>query len=110
MAKLSRFEDLACWQEARELALKIYKVIKKETFKRDFQPINQIRGAAISVMANIAEGFTRQSDKEFVHFLFIAMASAAEVMSHLYIVLWIRSISPEMNLMISISGLKGRQK
>ncbi len=84
MAKLKKFEDLACWREARELALRIYEVTKGESFKRDFQLINQIRGAAISIMANIAEGFTRQSDREFIHFLFIAMASAAEVTSHLY--------------------------
>ncbi len=87
MAKISKFEDLDCWQEARKLALKIYEASKKEAFKKDFQLVKQIRGSSVSIMANIAEGFTRQSDKEFIHFLFIALASAAEVMSHLYIAL-----------------------
>jgi four helix bundle protein len=87
MAKISKFEDLDCWQEARKLTLKIYEATKKEAFKKDFQLVKQIRGSSVSIMANIAEGFTRQSDKEFIHFLFIAMASAAEVMSHLYVAL-----------------------
>src|SRR5208283_2937229 len=54
-------------------------------FKKDFGLVRQIQRAATSVMANIAEGFVRKSDKEFVQFLFVAMSSAAEVQSHLYI-------------------------
>ena len=49
--------------------------------------VNQIQGAAVSSMSNIAEGFARQSNKEFVHFLFITKSSAAEVQSQLYVVL-----------------------
>ncbi len=84
--KLSRFEDLHCWQEARALTRMLYQVIGENGhFRRDIRLTGQLQGAAGSIMANIAEGLTRRSDKEFVQFLYTAMASAAEVQSHLYI-------------------------
>ena len=85
--KISRFEDLDCWQEARNLVRKIYEVTKVVEFRKDMRLTSQIQSAATSCMANIAEGFERRSDKEFVQFLYIAMASAAEVKSHLYVAL-----------------------
>jgi four helix bundle protein len=83
--KLTRFEDLECWQEARHLVRKVYAATNDGAFKKDLRLSGQIQAAAASAMANIAEGFIRHSDKEFMQFLFIAMASAAEVQSHLYI-------------------------
>ena len=84
--KLSRFEDLDCWKEARQLTRQIYEAIgRNQTWQKDLRLCWQIQGAAVSVMANVAEGFIRHSDKEFVQFLFVAMASAAEVQSHLYV-------------------------
>jgi four helix bundle protein len=84
--KLTRFEDLDCWKEARQLTRVIYEAIgQNTTWQRDIRLCGQIQATAGSVMANIAEGFVRHSDKEFVQFLFIAMSSAAEVQSHLYI-------------------------
>lgn len=83
--KLTRFEDLDCWQEARKLVNMVYSATKSSAFKKDLRLYGQIQAAAGSVMANIAEGFVRRSDKEFTQFLFIAMSSAAEVQSHLYI-------------------------
>ena len=83
--KLTRFEDLECWQEARTLVRKVYAATSDGAFKKDLRLSGQIQAAAASVMANIAEGFIWHSDKEFTHFLFIAMSSAAEVQSHLYI-------------------------
>ena len=86
--KITRFEDIEAWKEARELVKLIYQVIKNnENFKRDFRLINQIQSAAVSAMANIAEGFARRGNKEFVQFLFISKSSAAEVQSHLYVAL-----------------------
>ncbi len=86
--KIQRFEDLECWQQARVLVNMVYDTIKASlSFQKDFRLVNQITGAAISSMANIAEGFIRRSDKEFIQFLFIAMSSAAEVQSHLYVAL-----------------------
>lgn len=85
--KISRFEDLDCWQESRILVRKIYEVTKDGHFKKDMRLTSQIQAAATSCMANIAEGFTRRSDKEFIQFLYIAMSSTAEVQSHLYVAL-----------------------
>jgi four helix bundle protein len=85
--KISSFEDLDCWQEARILVRKIYEVSKVGDFKKDLRLTGQIQGAATSSMANIAEGFIRRSHKEFIQFLYIAMSSSAEVKSHLYVAL-----------------------
>jgi|Deesub1362B_J571_1020462.scaffolds.fasta_scaffold03754_2 four helix bundle protein len=85
--KLTRFEDLDCWQQARHLTRIVYEATKDSTFAKDLRLSGQIQAAATSVMANIAEGFIRRSDKEFIQFLFIAMSSAAEVQSHLYVAL-----------------------
>ena len=84
--RLTRFEDLDCWKEARQLTRQVYEAIEQNSaWKRDVRLCSQIQSAAGSVMANIAEGFVRRSSKEFVQFLFIAMSSSAEVRSHLYI-------------------------
>jgi len=84
--KIVRFEDLDCWQEARQLTRQVYEAINQNpSWKRDLRLCGQIQSAAGSVMANIAEGFVRRSNKEFIQFLFIDMSSSAEVQSHLYI-------------------------
>ena len=83
--KIQRFEDLEAWQIARELTNQIYTITKKECVRRDYGFVDQIRRAAISIMNNIAEGFERGSNKDFVKFLFIARGSAGEVRSMLYI-------------------------
>ena len=84
--KITRFEDIEAWQEARKLVKMLHQiVIKNQKFKRDFRLVNQIQDAADSSMSNIAEGFARRGNKEFVQFLFISKSSAAEVQSHLYV-------------------------
>ncbi len=85
--KIERFEDIQGWQEARVLTKKIYELTNKSSFKRDRELCNQIQGASVSVMVNIAEGFDRQSKKEFIKFLYYASGSASEVQSHLYVAL-----------------------
>jgi four helix bundle protein len=85
--KLTRFEDLECWQESRKLVNLVYAATKDGPFRKDLRLSGQIQAAATSSMANIAEGFIRRSDKEFIQFLFVAMSSAAEVQSHLYVAL-----------------------
>ena len=85
--KLTRFEELECWQEARKLVNKVYTATRDNEFKKDLRLSGQIQAASTSIMANIAEGFIRRSNKEFNQFLFIAMSSAAEVQSYLYIAL-----------------------
>lgn len=84
--KIERFEDINAWQEARELVKLVYSAIESnQSFAKDFRLANQIQAAAVSSMANIAEGFSRQSRKEFIQFLFIAKGSAAEIQSHIYV-------------------------
>ncbi|HOE18515.1 MAG TPA: four helix bundle protein [Syntrophorhabdaceae bacterium] len=83
--KLTRFEEIEAWQEARIIVNRVYSVCGVNGFRKDYSLSDQIKRAAVSIMANIAEGFIRRSDKEFIQFLFIAMASCAEVQSHLYV-------------------------
>lgn len=85
MGKIERFEDLVAWQKARQLAAAIYKVTRQGGFAKDFGLAGQIQRAAVSIMANIAEGFERGGRGEFHQFLSMAKASCAEVRSHLYI-------------------------
>jgi four helix bundle protein len=80
-----RFEDLIFWQRARELTKLIYTYAQKGEFKKDFGLKEQIQRSSVSVMSNIAEGFGRGSNKEFVQFLFIAKGSLAEVQAQLYL-------------------------
>ena len=84
MAKAERFEDLRVWQAARDVVNAIYKISSNGAFMRDYALRDQICRAAISIPSNIAEGFSRHSNKEFIQFLFIAKGSAAEVQSQLY--------------------------
>ena len=83
MASVKDFEELAIFQKARELSQGIYPVTNKDGFKSDFRFVQQIRAAAGSIMDNIAEGFERGGNKEFLNFLYIAKGSCGEVRSQL---------------------------
>lgn len=87
MGKFNSFEDINSWQKARHLNKKIYLVTDDENFKRDYDLARQIRRASVLISSNNAEGFERNTDKEFIHFLYIAKASAGEVRSQLYLAL-----------------------
>lgn len=84
MATIKHFEDLEIWQKARELNKLVFKITCKEKFSKDFSIKDQIKRAAGSVMDNIAEGFERDGNKEFVNFLTISKGSCGEVRSQLY--------------------------
>ena len=86
--KITRFEDIQAWQEARKLVKMVYSLINKSPkFRKDFRLTNQVQDAAVSTMSNIPEGFARRSNREFIQFLFISKSSAAEVQSQLYVAL-----------------------
>jgi len=85
MAKIERFEDLISWQKARELNRLLYQVSRNGNFAKDFGLRDQIRRASVSVMSNIAEGFERGGDKEFLQFLSNAKGSCGEVRCQLYV-------------------------
>ena len=82
--KATCFEDLVIWQEARDLSKDIYSISRLPEFSKDYRFIGQITSAAGSIMDNIAEGFERDGNKEFLQFLSIAKGSCGEVRSQLY--------------------------
>lgn len=84
MATIQKFEDLICWQKARELANFVFDITDRPSFK-DFDLKRQIRRAAISPMSNIAEGFDRGTRSEFIDALFIAKGEVGEVRGQLYL-------------------------
>jgi four helix bundle protein len=85
MTGIQRFEDIEAWKGTRTLTKKIYEITGRPRFSRDFALRDQMRRAAVSVVSNIAEGFSRQTDQEFVQFLYIAKGSMSEVQSQLYV-------------------------
>ena len=84
MAGVHRFEDLRAWQAARILSKEIFRLCRSTDLRRDYSLRDQICRAATSVMANIAEGFSRKSRPDFARFLDIARGSISEVQSLLY--------------------------
>ncbi len=84
MATLNSFEDLKVWQKARVLCKEVFKIMNEEPFSKDYRLKNQINGSSGSIMDNIAEGFGRQGNNEFLNFLTISNGSALEVKSQLY--------------------------
>ena len=79
-----KFEEIEAWKLARELAREIYQLTRTVDFSKDWGLKDQIQRAAVSIGSNIAEGFGRRGNKEFVKFLWIAKGSAGEVVSQLY--------------------------
>lgn len=94
--KIEKFEDIKAWQEARLLVRYIFDVINiNKTLQREFRFKDQLTSSAVSIMANIAEGFSRRSNREFAQFLFISKGSVAELQSHLYVALDQKFISKD---------------
>ena len=83
--QVKNFEDLEIWKAARTLTQGIYQLTKDPKFSKDFALRDQIRRAAVSIMSNIAEGFERAGNQEFLQFLYVAKASCGEVRSQLYV-------------------------
>lgn len=83
--RIDSFEQLVVWQESQNLAVQIYSISK--TFPKDelFALTNQLRRAASSISANIAEGFGRQTNKDKLHFYSMAYGSLLEVKNFLYL-------------------------
>ena len=85
MASIEKFEDIEAWQKARELTREIYRVTNRGAFAKDFGLRDQIRRASVSIMSNIAEGFGRGGNREFIQFLSMAKGSVSEVQTQLYV-------------------------
>ena len=87
MTQKKGFEELIAWQKARDLVRNIHEVTNTGLFSRNRSLRDQICRASVSTMSNIAEGFEREGDKEFVQFLSQAKASCGEVRSQLFVAL-----------------------
>ena len=83
MGKVKTFEELVIFQLARNLCKEIYTITKSVEFQKDIRFVRQIRASAGSVMDNIAEGYEREGNKEFINFLYIAKGSCGEVRSQI---------------------------
>jgi four helix bundle protein len=92
---VKRFEELEVWVEAKNFSVSIYKLSDIDSFKKDFSLRDQIRRASVSIVSNIAEGFERNGNKEFIQFLSYAKGSAGEVRAQLYILKELNYISNE---------------
>lgn len=84
MATITRFEDIEAWQLGRELKRSVYAASKLGEFAKDYALKDQIRRAAMSITANIAEGFERDGNREFIQFLSTSKGSCGELQDHLY--------------------------
>jgi four helix bundle protein len=82
--KVTRFEDLVIWQDARSLCKLIFDISQKGSFSKDFKLRDQIRTSSGSIMDNTAEGFERDGNREFIQFLSFAKGSCGECRSQSY--------------------------
>jgi four helix bundle protein len=105
--KYSRFEELPVWKDAIELAVQIYDLTSRPTFKSRYSLRDQLERAAVSVSNNIAEGFERGTTQELLTFLYIARGSGGEVRSMLCLVEYLAGFE---NLKFEISNLKLRSE
>jgi four helix bundle protein len=107
MGKFNSFEEINSWQKARILNKRFYQITENANFKKDFDFTRQIRRASLSITSNIAEGFERNTDKEFIYFLYVAKASAGEVRSQLYLAYDLEYIAKELfdDLLVSVTEI-----
>ena len=94
MGRVGEFEQLVVWQRARQLAVALYALTRNAQFRADWGLAGQIQRAAVSIMANLADGHERGSPREFVRFIQIAKGSCAELRSHLYLARDVDLIAP----------------
>jgi four helix bundle protein len=85
--QIKNFEDLEIWQMARRMTQEIYTLGRTPKLSRDYGLKDQMQRSAVSIMSNVAEGFERGGNQEFVQFLYVAKASSGELRSQLYVAL-----------------------
>ena len=108
--KVEKFDDLNIWREAILLSEKVYKVTSKFPKNEQFCLINQMRRSSISIPSNIAEGFERNGNKEFIQFLSIAKGSLGELRTQMIVSLKLRYLSQdEFNGLFNLSISIGKQ-
>ena len=103
--KISRFEDIDVWKEARILVNMVYDLTNMPLFKKDYGLKDQIQRAAVSCMSNVAEGFDSGSNTQFIQYLVYSRRSSSEVQSLLYVALDRKYIN-QKNLIRLMNRLK----
>ncbi len=93
--KIEKFEDLEVWKESMRLTTEVYGLLRN---CKDYSLRDQIQRASVSVPSNIAEGFERQTNKEFIQSLFIAKGSCGELRTQLYLAVELRIIEKEVSV------------
>ncbi len=93
---MGNYEKLDVWQKAMQLAVDIYKTTEVFPKKEIYGLSSQIQRAAVSIPSNIAEGYSRQHNKEIIQFLHIALGSKAELETQLRIVISLAYIDPDI--------------
>jgi len=93
--KINSFEDLQVWKDSRILVKSIYQLTADGKFNKDFGLREQIQRASVSIMNNIAEGFERNNNKDYIKFLGYSKGSAGEVRSMLYVATDLGYVSDE---------------
>jgi len=93
--KYKNFEDLPVWKDAFDVVKLVYEITFYNEIKNDFRLIDQLRGASVSIMNNVAEGFDSNSNKEFIRFLTFSSRSCSEVISMSYILKEIYSLQDQ---------------
>ena len=93
--KIEKFEDLIVWKDAMRLVVEVYEQMKE---CRDFGFKDQIQRSSVSIPSNIAEGYERQSNKEFIQYLYIAKGSCGELRTQLYLAINIRLMDKEKGM------------
>jgi four helix bundle protein len=91
------YQQLTAWQKAIKLVVAVYQASERFPTKKSYGLTNQLRRAAVSIPANIAEGHGRDSSREFLHFLSIAHGSLSEVETHIYIAAQLTSLDEPMS-------------
>lgn len=89
------FKELRVWQEAKSLSVTVYKLTENGKFSKDYSLRDQVRKSAVSIASNIAEGYERNSDKDFIRFLLIAKGSLSELRTQIEIAKEIAYLSDE---------------
>ncbi len=110
MAKVKSYKDLIVWQKAMDMTESLYRIVKKLPKEETYALSDQMRRAAISIPSNIAEGFGRNSMKEYLQFLYIANGSVCELETQLMLCVRVNylkenEIQPIMSLLSEIGKI-----
>ena len=109
MAKVKTYKDLIVWQKAMEMTIALYQIVKKLPKEETYALGDQMRRAAISIPSNIAEGFGRNSKKEYLQFLYIANGSVYELETQLLLCVQIKYLTEvEIQPLISLLSEIGK--